>query len=244
MCTLTWRTNADGYDLYFNRDEQRSRARAHAPLYKESLDAVLPVDPDSGGTWIAVHRSGASLCLLNDYAGGEPTGEVRSRGALIPTLLDSVDQVSRAVMRLDLRCFQGFTLCVFPAGLRHGNGEVSAYHWDGVRLRTSVRLALVSSSSLDTARVLATRGDVYRHTVPLQGIGPEHLLRFHASHVPSRSQASVCMHRADAQTVSLSHIVVNAMRSTFTYYDGPPCQVGPLPTVVLPRSRGVAAPSC
>ena len=31
MCTASWLTAADGYELYFNRDERLSRARSLAP---------------------------------------------------------------------------------------------------------------------------------------------------------------------------------------------------------------------
>lgn len=234
MCTLSWLLNADGYEVYFNRDEQVTRSRGHAPLYKESLDAIFPIDPDGGGTWIALHRSGTTLCLLNDYSlpAGTPAGAV-SRGLLIPSLLHGADDIARAISTMSLRSYAPFTLCHFPAGLTRVEGEASTYHWDGTRLTRSTPSAPVTSSSVDTDHVRRSRQDIYQRTTPEGGVERGHLLRFHASHLPSRSEQSVCMHRAGAQTVSLSHITVGP-RSSFTYYDGPPCQVRPLPATIFP----------
>jgi hypothetical protein len=50
------------------------------------------------------------------------------------------------------------------------------------------------------------------------------LLDIHRSHRPDQGPVSPCMHRPDARTVSLTHIVVDSERVTMAYADGPPCR--------------------
>ena len=45
MCTLSWLRSSTGYELFCNRDEARSRARAHAPERREIVMKVI-VMPD------------------------------------------------------------------------------------------------------------------------------------------------------------------------------------------------------
>ena len=48
---------------------------------------------------------------------------------------------------------------------------------------------------------------------------------FHSSHEPQCGATSVCMHREDARTVSLSEITSSRGQVQFRYFDGPPCKV-------------------
>ena len=58
MCTVSWRLDADGYELLFNRDELRTRAEGLSPSRHEAANTgfVAPIDPDGGGTWIAANQ--------------------------------------------------------------------------------------------------------------------------------------------------------------------------------------------
>ena len=69
MCTMTWFKSADGYELFFNRDEQLSRQRALLPTIQthSKIDYISPTDADAGGTWIALNQFGVTVCLLNHY---------------------------------------------------------------------------------------------------------------------------------------------------------------------------------
>jgi hypothetical protein len=58
---------------------------------------------------------------------------------------------------------------------------------------------------------------------------------FHRSHWPDRSYRSVCMHRAEAHTVSLSHVKVLPTHVHMQYQAGSPCQEGPWQTTMLKR---------
>ena len=79
-------------EVFFNRDEQRSRTQAIPVTLDSSRQALYPIDPQGQGTWIALAQSGASLCLLNNYQAQvlyTPEQPI-SRGQVILTLLDIV----------------------------------------------------------------------------------------------------------------------------------------------------------
>ena len=94
MCTVTWIVESHGYQLFFNRDELRTRKPAEKPTIRTNaiLPFIAPADGDHGGSWIAVNEAGLCVCLLNGDGGREaqpPTGTTFvSRGLLPLTLAD------------------------------------------------------------------------------------------------------------------------------------------------------------
>ena len=85
MCTVTWvHEQAGGYHLFSSRDEKRTRSVALTPeLYETSgVRWMAPLDPDGGGSWVAVNEFGFSVCLLN----GNGTPGTLSRGRLVTEL--------------------------------------------------------------------------------------------------------------------------------------------------------------
>ncbi len=94
MCTVTWRPSVDGYDLFFNRDELRTRATARPPSEAgaESVRYLAPTDSDAGGTWVAVNELGTTVGLLNAHppAASAPR-RLLSRGLLVRKLADLED---------------------------------------------------------------------------------------------------------------------------------------------------------
>ena len=92
MCTLTYLLTEHGYEIYFNRDEQRARLLALPPQFNPSREAIYPIDANGQGTWLALTQSGLSLALLNNYqAPATPVDENSiSRGQLILSLLAKV----------------------------------------------------------------------------------------------------------------------------------------------------------
>jgi len=224
MCTLSWLLHNNGYEMFFNRDEQRSREKARPPSTNSKLHAIMPIDPQGKGTWIASHQTGMSLCLLNNYAKQTKiTASNVSRGQLIPQLLglNNFKDIFKALTKLELTKYQSFFLCVFPAGtcLKHSNIQI--IEWDGTHLSKEHASQPVISSVVSLNQVTLSRSMVF-----MQGVLPDETasahLDFHSSHLPEKGSRSVCMHREDARTQSLSHIAVNS-RIVFRYFDGPPC---------------------
>lgn len=92
MCTVSWIHEPDGYQLFCNRDEKRTRPAADPPRIHErdGVRWLAPVDPAGGGAWIGVNQTGVAVCLLN-RSGSNTTCFLgaRSRGLLTWELLDA-----------------------------------------------------------------------------------------------------------------------------------------------------------
>jgi hypothetical protein len=185
---------------------------------------IAPIDGDGGGAWIAVNHYGMTLCLLNgiEVAAGER--EYQSRGWLLLDLIDCAEpqQVRDHINNMGLAHFQPFTLAAVQ-----GARETLLFHWNGARLlieeNGEAQMPLISSS-YETARVVAERRAQFALLKRASGRLDVALLdRFHRSHEPAPNAFSVCMHRVDAQTVSLSRVIVNRGQIEFLYYPQPPC---------------------
>ena len=233
MCTLTWLLDNNGYEVFFNRDEQRSRPKAELPVYDAISESIFPVDPGqidskNKGTWIAVNKNGLSLCLLNNYQNSLGVGDgnnFTSRGVLIPKLilLSEPEKIIESLGAIDLNNFQPFSLCIFPANLSKTNKDVLTCTWNGKVLTEGIALQPVISSAVQLENVTRSRIDLFKQLGAQENITSDSLLKYHCSHKPEKGKLSVCMHRDDARTQSLSHIQVGNNIS-FSYHDGPPCE--------------------
>ncbi len=237
MCTLAWIQGPEGYELFFNRDESRRRSVATGPrpARQGAVDYLAPTDGDAGGTWLGVNEHGVSVALLNGYlAARRPLESYSSRGGLVRSLLDvaSAGEATGRLGALDLTPFQGFRIAFF------GVGESRSFVWDGERLAEVELTAPVVSSSFDAVSALRERTKVLRELEPpAAGASAERMRSFLRSHLPERGPDSVCMHRADARTVSASHIVVTEREVSFHYCPGPPCRTDFDAPVSLARSK-------
>jgi Transport and Golgi organisation 2 len=209
MCTVSWTYTPDGYELYCNRDEKKTRSKAKAPTVRssEGVAYVAPIDTHSGGTWIAVNEYGIALCLLNGPA--DARSYPSSRGRVIPAAIAARDR-DEAVARLhtlQLSTYAPFTLAVLSP-----NAAARVIRTFGESARSDMPLV---SSSFDLATVDAMRRRAFAAAASLADL--------HASHDNGPSAYSTCMHRPDAETVSFSHIVVTPNDIRFSYTPHAPC---------------------
>lgn len=227
MCTVTWINGRNRLDVFFNRDERLSRKRAEPPGLELCRDGhvMAPRDGDHGGTWMGVNDRGLAVCILNNYAEAyEPPDRVRSRGLLVSDIL-CFDRPSTArihLENLDKTVYRPFTLLVFE--LAHDPLKIV---WDGRRmepLEMSDFEMPVSSSAHRSSEVRERRRKTWLE-MPVRGDSAvdRHLV-FHRSHVPEKGPFSVCMHRADARTVSFSHLTVTPDRAVYRYAADAPCK--------------------
>lgn len=221
MCTLSWTASDNGYHLFFNRDEMRTRARAEPPAVRPAPPAqsLHPIDPQGGGTWISVNQQGLCICLLNNYDSRPARAARRSRGLLVTDLAAcaGLGGLRRALDDADLGPYNGFRLCALDAA-----GDMLCGDWDSRRLRWSrPEICCISSSSLDGPRIVRQRIAMYKERFA-DGASPDALLAWHSSHEPCRPE-SVCMHREDGRTQSLTAVRVDAAAVAMGYSDGPPC---------------------
>lgn len=222
MCTVSWTHREEGYELFCNRDERDSRMPALAPQVRDAngVRYLAPLDGDFGGTWIASNEWGLTLCLLNGTIDGtstQPVRNLRSRGQIVLNLVEArrVEQVLAAMQTADLTPFSPFTLVALEPGL-----PASVLEWCGCRLSimpNGEALMPLISSSFDAMEVRKTRLLEFRANAG-------DLRSFHASHNPSPSAYSVCMHRTGASTVSYSSVTVSQGEVLFHYTPGAPCR--------------------
>lgn len=245
MCTVTWLPTRDGFELRMNRDELRTRSAALPPaIYKrDGVRYVAPRDVDGGGTWITVNDSGLAVGLLNGPARPDGWSGSRSRGLLVDELADarSVAEVRNRLSNARLSVYSPFTLIVVEPGI-----AACVARWNTSTLVVDAAIqpsALLTSSSVDLEAVVASRTAVHREFLRTsRGRDAEMLEQFHRDHSPERSHRSVCMHRADASTVSFTRITVCRDVVLMHYEDGPPCSGLQFDPIAMVRRSATASP--
>jgi hypothetical protein len=218
MCTLTYLLKDNGYELFFNRDEQRSRLLAELPKMNEENGAIYPIDPVGGGTWIAVSKQGRSFALLNNYqAPFNHHHNIISRGQLILSLLKIEGDVTKELKIMDLRTFQPFQLCIFPESLSIQHQSIYCVKWDGCQLievDVDAKANLpITSSGINFVEVSKKRKCRFEQLVDINEPLSAQLKDFNFS-TEEHGKYSVNMQRKDAKTVSISHISVNSQSPT------------------------------
>jgi hypothetical protein len=248
MCTLSWLRQPDGFTLLFNRDERRNRSAGLPPTerLRSGVRFLAPTDPDGGGSWASVNDRGLALTLLNQYGLPQPTGpRPLSRGQFLLALADVGSQVEAwdRARAGRLEQYSAFTLAVFQPGL-----PVLLVGWDGYTLTDQIHdqsgLVITSSSVAQDAADRARRRLFLEAAAPGTPLDVATLERLHKSHLPEEGPLSVCMHRTDAETVSLTRISVSPSEVSLSYVAGPPCRGQPTDPVTLrPASPGLPIPS-
>ncbi|RBP85646.1 hypothetical protein EBI01_02520 [Marinomonas rhizomae] len=220
MCSVSWWIDESGYQIFFNRDEQKMRASALPPqsFVQQDTEVLMPIDPVGQGSWISLNEQGLSLCLLNNYQGKKPAGELISRGQLLKALssAESIAKVERQFSQLDLQQFAPFILLAFELG----NDKVREFQWNGGRISIDYAISPHFSSAVALENVVTYRQSIY---CELAAKTPGDLMSFHSQHHPEHSHLSVCMHREDAQTVSFTHIQAAKDNLQMSYVAGSPC---------------------
>lgn len=241
MCTVSLVTTADRLRVMCNRDEQHTRPEARHPRAQATPSgfALMPTDPQAGGTWIAATSSGLVFALLNGD-GPAPVGSV-SRGHLIPSLAGC------ATLAEVIDCAERLCQMPWPA---HRLIVANRRRALELRLRprglavTELPLktpAMITSSSLEADAVLPARRALFTSLVA----GASDLLgaqdRFHRHRWADRAWASIDMRRHDGATHSITTVDVSADRVAMRYE---PLRhaVGEPAWISLPRAAAAAAP--
>ena len=201
--------------------------------------AILPTDPTSGGTWLAVNDAGLALAVLNVNAGdrdGTPKPR-RSRGEIIPTLAGAdspAGALAVAERDLDNRAFAPFRLVLV------GQGVIADVRWDGREPMVMSRLVggspqMFTSSGLGDHLVEGVRRELFEELFSgSSGTWEATQDAFHRHRWPGREHLSVNMTRADARTVSFSAIAIGGADAVFTYHPDSPDAPAARVTVHLP----------
>lgn len=230
MCTVSFLPRSQGFYLAMNRDEKRDRFAALAPaiIETESHRAVFPCEP-AGGTWISMNDAGVCLALINWHRiERKPKNDTLSRGLVVKELAgkSTADEVAASLKGLPLRNLRPFRLIVISPDDR----RVIEWRWNLQRLTRRdhdwERQHWFSSgfdehrAEVERAKICASAG------VNTSGPTLKRLRQLHRSHAPKLGPFSICMHRADAATVSYTEISVAKNSASMRYSNGPPCKAG------------------
>ena len=227
MCTVSFVPKSHGFYLAMNRDEERDRPAALIPTVVEieGRRAVFPYEP-TGGTWISVNDGGVCLALINWYRiQRKPNNGTLSRGLVVRELAgeSSTDEIGTSVKRLPLRKLRPFRLIAIVPGER----RVIEWRWNLQRLtRCDHRWQRQHwfSSGFDEPRAEVERAKTCAsYGVNTIGYSLKRLRQLHRSHAPKRGPFSMCMHRADAATVSYTEVSITKNSASMRYTSGPPC---------------------
>ncbi|MBK8035532.1 MAG: NRDE family protein [Verrucomicrobiaceae bacterium] len=217
MCSLSWYHQPGGYEVFFNRDEKKTRGRATPPALqeKEGVRYLSPRDADAGGTWLLANEHGVTLALLNYWhSNAEERIPTLSRGLLLSSLAaqKSAEAAVQQVRAMSLTDYGSFTLAAFDHSIV---AAPWALRWDGrSALSLAAEMPLCSSSFLPEA-VIATRQQSFQ-TLPNHL--PETLWSWHRDEA-SPSAYSVRMNRPDAQTWCISRVSVTTDSIRWRYIE-------------------------
>ena len=215
MCTVSVIPTNDGcFRLVTNRDELRTRARGLPPqrhMLGPNRAAIWPIDPGSHGTWVAATDNALALAMLNvnpdPPAPAPDPARHRSRGLIIPTVVESIDAARAAACLhdMDLTPYQPFRLVAADMM------RVVVALWDGSELTLESQAmgpVCAVSSGLGDHLVRQPRLELWDEMVVKAGTSPVTQDAFHRHMWPDRPHLSVQMSREDASTVSRTTVRV------------------------------------
>jgi hypothetical protein len=214
--------------MAMNRDEKIARGTVSPPEIHEfeGARAIYPND-GNGGTWIAVNEYGIALALLN-WNGVAPSGKTaktRSRGLVIPTLIDSrsLSDLHEVFSVSNFKGMLPFRLIgVFPS-----ERKIGEWRWDSGQTRFALHQWEPRhwfSSSLSDNQAENLRGIACRNAWNQAdaGSGPW-LRRLHTSHNDASGPFSLCVHRPEVRTLSYSEIECTPTTLRIKHFPGSPC---------------------
>jgi len=212
MCTVTFIARRNGYALGMNRDEKLSRVPGLPPARHclNGRTAIFPSEP-SGGTWVGVNDAQVTLALVNWYSvPSRASHDPISRGEVTRTALGLADAqaIEQHLGQFPLERTNPFRLIgVFPQ-----TKSVVEWRWNLSqleRLDHDWQTNIWISSGYDEWGAEIARRRIFV-AAGKKGVAKDlrWLRRLHGSHDPAPNAYSICMHRADARTVSYTEITV------------------------------------
>lgn len=206
MCTVTVTRQNGGFQIIMNRDERLDRAPEQPP--QEIAEGVFaPLDPVSGGTWIAHNKAGYWGCILNGYFEDEQPKDLKSRGGILPHFLSKENPLDN-VRDLRVQDYPSFRLVLGSPD------EVKMFIWDGRNFGQQDfyahinNTAFVSSSSLRQSEIIAHRKSLF-----LNHKGTA--LDFHC--INKDPETDPLMRRSYSRTKSITVMDIEKENSGFSY---------------------------
>lgn len=228
MCTVTLTPTDRGFWMVSNRDERVSRPAAEPParVSPEGIEALYPVDPEGGGTWIGANAAGLAATLLNYHpALGVEPAQPTSRGQVVTRALrfPGVDEALADLHATDIARFKPFTLVLCDRSLR-----ARSLCWTGeevIELDAPLP-GLFVSSGFDQTGAEIQRSEVYAERQATGALTTlDSLLAFHRDARHSDGAVNVLMDKGFVRTVSITALHV-ADTGITAHYFAPPSAPG------------------
>lgn len=224
MCTVTWWYDHESYEVFFNRDELKTRLPELCPAVcvREGVKYIAPQDTDSGGTWILVNENGLTVGLLNQYPANakSPLTPRVSRGVLMKSLADcqTVQEVGERLAVADLAHSMPFM--IFAISVEAG---AMVWTWDTHvlhRMEDAESQLPHTSSSFRTEEVVRARRHLFLNSLMERedSLSPSFFQDYHRIAFKDEGAYAVCMEREDARTVSYCHIQVGLEKPIAFHY--------------------------
>ncbi|MCL4409175.1 MAG: NRDE family protein [Gammaproteobacteria bacterium] len=199
-----------------NRDEHLARAKAKPPriFHGSRSNAIMPIDGESGGSWIAVNDSGFVFCLLNHTAARSLYAGKRSRGLLIRALSDctqwsSIDQVMQAQ---NLGNYNPFLVLIFCR-----NSAPVLYTWDQKTLKIQSHICSPVSSSSWFPRAVPFLRRIWLKRAQRRIASLAELESYHLQRKPLFAAAAINMKRTNTATLSMTTVQVTNEYASVNY---------------------------
>ncbi len=213
MCTVSWTLSDCGYEVFFSRDENRTRPEGVPPQKwrTEGTPWMAPRDPQGGGTWIWVNQYRMAACIMNAYE-TDPASDspgYRSRGLFLQSLAPCPDVntlAQQAQEELRTHTYRPFFLLAWnelgqPQLWQGCDSELTHLH--------PPPQPMLSTSSFNPRVVLEARRRMFEAICPPGGMPSSFVLRqFHEDADSTPAPETVRMSRPDARTVSLTRVSV------------------------------------
>jgi uncharacterized protein with NRDE domain len=242
MCTIAILIGVTGPPVVIAANRDELYARDTQPIQLLEPGVVGGRDAQSGGTWLAVQRSGQFAAVTNQRALAQPIAGVRSRGLAVRELAAAPDQ-DAYVAALEPRDYASMNLVwgsaerVSIAYLRHDGGKHVFTLPRGVHVLCNDRL---ESADFPRADRLVRAIDAALADAPAWDVLVPRLTRALADHarvpladVPASPQlpaelarelTATCIHSEHYGTRSSTIAAFERGRvAAFLHADGPPC---------------------
>jgi hypothetical protein len=196
----------------------------------------MPIDPASGGTWVAVNDAGLAVALLNvNRPSQRASMPPRSRGEIVPMLaaMTTLDAMEGAARTIDRALYQPFRLVATDTRRAI---EIDP-HANVVREMPMGGPLMFTSSGLGDDLVEGARRQLFADLLLDAPAGDREAAqdRFHAHRWESMPHVSVFMSRSDASTVSRTVVEIEPERLRMIYAAAPDWQAS---DVELARDPG------
>ena len=235
MCTVTVFPFHGGVRIGCNRDESPKRKKALPPSIQiiENTSVLMPIDPQSGGTWLAANEHGIFLTLLNRnliLSDGENrfVGN-KSRGHIIPMFvgMDSAEDIAKKISDHSWNEYSFFRLIVLDQKnvyeIIHENIDQNPI------LRKHPRDTwpmIFSSSGLGDPIVEEPRRKLFDEWFSNIDLTDDQLAekhdKFHCHSWEDKKHVSVCMQRDRAESISMTMTTIVSGQIHMSYRQGLP----------------------